>query len=96
MNFPAVGVISSNENHRQQWLKVGELLEMILLAIQSNSIDAAIRVASIEEPTARNELKQALGRHDFEPQMLFGLGYAEKPAPRSPKRRIEDYILPTR
>ena len=96
MNFPAVGVISSKGNHPQQWLKVGELLEMILLAAQSNSIDSAIRVASIEDQIARNELKQALGLHDFEPQILFGLGYAEKPAPHSPRRRIENYILPTR
>ncbi|MBI2042534.1 MAG: nitroreductase family protein [Candidatus Nealsonbacteria bacterium] len=96
MNFPAVVVISSRGNHRQQWLKVGELLEMILLAAQSKSIDSAIRVASIEDQIAREELRQALGLRNFEPQMLFGLGYAEKTAPHSPRRRIEDYILPAR
>ncbi|MBI2450682.1 MAG: nitroreductase family protein [Candidatus Nealsonbacteria bacterium] len=93
MNFPAVGIISSKENNPASWLKTGELLEMILLAAQSRGIDSAIRVAAIENQEAREKLKNALNLKGFLPQMLFGLGYAEKEAPHSPRRKIEDFII---
>ena len=93
LNFPAVGVISSAQNNPENWLKTGELLEMVLLAAQSKGIDSAIRVASIENFQAREELKNALNLGNFTPQMLFGLGYAEKPAPHSPRRALKDAII---
>lgn len=92
LNFPTVAIISSEENNPVNWLKTGELLEKVLLAAQSKGIDSAIRVASIEFPESREKLKRALGQTDFIPQMLFGLGYAEKEAPHSPRRNIKEVI----
>ena len=94
MNFPAVSIISSKENNQSGWLKVGELLEMVLLAANSKGIDSAIRVASIENPAARDKLKDMLNLTDFSPQMLFGLGYAVKTAPHSPRRKLEELLSP--
>lgn len=93
LNFPIVAIISSKKNIPSNWLRAGELLEMILLTAQSHSIDSTIRVAAIEEPKARDELRQALCLSKFQTQMLFGLGYAEKTAPHSPRRRLKDFIM---
>ena len=93
MNFPAVGIISSTQNNQIGWLKTGELLQLILLAAHSMGIDSAIRVASIENPEARQKLRIALNLADSSPQMLFGLGYGERSAPRSPRRKLEDMIM---
>lgn len=93
LNFPIVAIISSKKNISSNWLRAGELLEMILLTAQSHSIDSAIRVAAIEEPKARDELRQALYLGKFQAQMLFGLGYAEKIAPHSPRRRLKYFMM---
>lgn len=91
LNMAAVGIISSKENNPLAWIKTGELLEKILLSAALKGIDCVIRVASIEEPEARKKLRQTLNI-DFMPQMLFGLGYAEKKAPLSPRRPVEDFL----
>lgn len=91
-NLPVIGIISSRENNPLLWIKTGELLEKILFCAASKNIDFVIRVASIEVPEAREKLKQALNI-DFMPQILFGLGYAGKEAPLSPRRPLEDFII---
>lgn len=93
INFPTVGIISSIESNPGNWLKVGELLEKILLAAQSKGIDSVIRVASIEFAESREKLKNILNLKNFIPQMLFGLGYAQKEAPHSPRREIKEVII---
>lgn len=92
LNFPALGIIGSKEDSVLNWIYAGELFQNLILAIKSNKMDIAIMVAIIEDSESRSELQKTLNS-SFLPQMFFGFGYAEKPAPKSPRRKLEEFII---
>lgn len=92
LNFPALGVISSKEDNAINFIHAGEILERLSLAIKSRMMDIAIMVAIIEDPESRAKLQTAL-KSEFLPQMFFGFGFAEHPAPKSPRRKLNDFLV---
>lgn len=91
LNFPAVGVISSKEDNPLNFIYAGEILEKLALAIKSAGMDMSIMVAIIEDKESRVKLQNVL-RSPFLPQMFFGFGYAEHPAPKSPRRDLKEFL----
>lgn len=92
LNFPALGIIGSKEDNVLNWIYAGELFQNLILAVKSNKMDIAIMVAIIEDPESRSKLQKTLNFPHL-PQMFFGFGYAEKPAPKSPRRKLEEFLL---
>ncbi len=92
LNFPALGIISSKEDNTINFIYAGEIFEKIMLAVKSYEMDTAIMVAIIEDVESRAKLKNVL-KSDFLPQMFFGFGYAERSAPKSPRRSLKDFLL---
>lgn len=92
LNFPAVGIISSKEDNPLNFIYAGEILEKLALAIKSAGMDMSIMVAIIEDKESRAKLKNVLNS-PFLPQMFFGFGYVERPAPKSPRRNLQDFLL---
>lgn len=92
LNFPLVGIISAKENTPLNWLKTGELFERIALGAKIKGLDSMVMVAIIEDHQSRQKLRKMLQINDI-PQFFFGLGYAEKPSPLSPRRGIEEVLI---
>ena len=92
LNFPALGIISSKEDNAINFIYAGEVFEKITLAVKLCEMDTAIMVAIIEDAESRMKLQKILNI-SYLPQMFFGFGYAEKPAPKSPRRKLKKFLL---
>lgn len=96
LNFGAVGIISTKEDNAMAWMSTGELLENVLLTLQSKGMAASIMVAAIEDSASRKKLSSFIsdktGQKYF-PQMFFGLGYPTKVASHSPRRTIDEILI---
>lgn len=96
-NFPAVGVLSGEDN-ALAWVKTGQALQRILLDLTAHDMAASIMVAAIEDGTARTKLTEFLRHRAGQaqgtslPQMFFGFGYPVKQAPHSPRRKVENML----
>lgn len=87
-------VVLSSEDVLLEWLEVGELMERILLTLTKKSVQTSFFNMPIELPDTRLSLRQVLGIKSW-PQLLLRIGYSlEEPAP-SPRRAVEDCIVPT-
>ncbi|MBI2462675.1 MAG: hypothetical protein HYV65_00285 [Candidatus Spechtbacteria bacterium] len=95
LNFGAVGIISTKDDNAAAWLHTGELLESVLLTLQSKGMAASIMVAAIESGESRKKLSTFIfekTNQTLSPQMFFGLGYPTKVAPHSPRRGVEEVL----
>lgn len=92
LNFPALAVINSKEDNILNFIYAGEVLENLSLSIKSRAMDIAIMVAIIEDKESRKNLQNIL-KTDFLPQMFFGFGFAERPAPKSPRRDLKEFLI---
>ena len=64
-----------------------------MLSAKNKGVDSAIMVAIIEIKEARENLRKFLNLGEFKPQIFFGLGFAKKEAPHSPRRPINDILI---
>ena len=97
-NFPAVCIISSENDNALSWIKSGELLERLLLGICANKMSASIMAAPIEAEGEREKLQAIIGtqnkkaRSSF-PQAFIGFGFSTKTFPHSPRRKLEQVLV---
>lgn len=97
INFPAVCIISSREDNALEWIKSGELLERILLAITAAQMSASLMAAPIEVQPEREKLQRAIAEQNDEmkelfPQVFLGFGFSSIVAPHSPRRKLNDTL----
>jgi hypothetical protein len=86
-------IVLSSEDVLLEWLEVGELLERILLALTKNSVQASFFNMPIELPDTRLSLRQMLGIKSW-PQLLLRIGYSLEEPATSPRRAVEECIIP--
>jgi hypothetical protein len=85
-------IISSKENNRESWLVTGKLFEKIWLLATSEGLNCSPMVAAIQSARHNQQLRASLGI-DFEPQVFFRVGYAQKQFQHSPRFTVDDLIL---
>jgi nitroreductase len=89
---PALLVLHGEDTPRA-WLAVGEVLQKILLTLTRDGLQFSFFNMPIEIPDARLALRKILDINSL-PQLLLRVGYSlEKPVP-TPRRPVEDCIIP--
>ncbi len=81
---PSFVVVSSKNDHKNDWLKVGQIYQHIALEAEKNNLKTALLAAPIQNENYNSKLQQLL-KLKHRPQLLFRLGYCEsnmRPTPR--------------
>lgn len=99
INFPAIGILGTKQDTVYDWLQTGEMLEKLLLYLETHGLKASIMVAGIESSNARKQLQKFVDKKINEtvplfPQMFFGFGYPIKNVPHSPRQTLMSFLLP--
>lgn len=87
---PLIAVLGTTGDRPVDHLKAGYALQRVLLTITAHGLASSLLSAPIEVPSAREQLRIALGRTGT-PQMVLRVGYAD-PAPATPRRPVADVI----
>lgn len=90
---PALAVISS-EDTVPDWLDAGELLQMLLLTADQNGLACSYFNMPMHVPAIRTRLRALLGVSSW-PQLLLRMGFCLEETPRTPRRPLEDVLVPT-
>ena len=73
---PLIGIITTSENNRENWLNVGRIFERITLTLYVAGVKTSIFVASIEIGELYKKVQEIIGTSDI-PQLLFCAGYMD-------------------
>jgi hypothetical protein len=83
-------ILSTEDNNKETWLKVGQIFEQIALEAQKNKIELGVLAAAIEIGDFYKQL-QAVININTRPQMFFRLGFCDnipQSCPRLPLTQI--------
>ncbi len=89
---PLVAVLGSPGDLPGDQLTAGQAMQRILLTITNAGLAASLLSQPIEVPSAREQLRIALGRYGT-PQIVLRIGYGETGWP-TPRRPVADTIIP--
>jgi hypothetical protein len=90
----APGLVAlSSEDAPHLWLEVGQVLEHLLLTVVTRGLQYSFFNMPIEVPELRTRLRGTLGLHAW-PQMLLRIGYSFEPAAMTPRRPLEEVMMP--
>jgi len=87
---PLIAVLGTAGDAQQDHLLAGFALQRVLLTITDHGLASALLSQPIEVPSAREQLRIALGRYGT-PQMVLRVGYAGPTSP-TPRRPVADVI----
>jgi len=90
---PALAVISS-EDTVPHWLDAGELLQHLLLTAEREGLACSYFNMPMHVPAIRARLRAATGVPMW-PQLLLRIGYCLEETPRTPRRPLDDVMVPT-
>lgn len=89
---PLVAVLGSPGDLPGDQLTAGQAMQRILLTIADAGLAASLLSQPIEVPSAREQLRIALGRYGT-PQIVLRIGYGEPGRP-TPRRPVAETIVP--
>lgn len=87
---PLIAVLGTAGDTPRDQLHAGFALQRVLLTITDHGLASSLLSQPIEVPSAREQLRIALGRYGT-PQMVLRVGYAE-PASPTPRRPVAEVI----
>ncbi|MDG4808655.1 nitroreductase [Micromonospora sp. WMMD1120] len=87
---PLVGVLGSAGNSAVDQVVAGQALQRLLLTATDDGLSVSLLSQPIEVPSAREQLRLALGRFGT-PQMVLRVGYGQPGRP-TPRRDIADVL----
>ncbi len=90
---PALAVIAS-EDTVPHWLDAGELLQELLLTAEREGLACSYFNMPMHVPEIRARLRSVIGVSSW-PQLLLRIGYCLEETPRTPRRPLEDALVPT-
>lgn len=90
---PYFGFILSEKHDQETWVKVGEVLEEIWLNATSLGVSLAPSAQVVVVGNLYKGLMKIL-KTNLRPQFFFRLGFASKPAYTSPRRKVEETLIP--
>jgi len=85
-------VVLSSEDAPHLWVRVGEVLEHLLLAIIKGGLQYSFFNMPIEVRELRTRLRGILGLHAW-PQLLLRIGYCLEPATATPRRPLQEVMV---
>jgi hypothetical protein len=91
IHSPAMVVLGTKSDGPDDWLRVGQALQKVLLRAQSEGVSGSFLNQPIEVPDLRNRVAETIGREE-PPQLLLRLGYGPS-VPPVPRRSVRDALL---
>lgn len=91
-HFPQLGVLTTEHDEPEDWLRAGEALEHILLVATLNKLSASFLFQVIEHDDMR-ETEDRSWPWPEHPQMIIRLGYGASAIP-TPRRSTADIMQP--
>lgn len=88
---PLLTVLGTAGDNVVDWLVAGQALEKILLAAQSQGLQASYLNQPIQVASLRPKLQNLLGQQGF-PQILLRLGFPEDEIDAAPRRRLDEVV----
>jgi hypothetical protein len=88
---PALVVLGTEGDTRQDWLAAGQALERVLLRAQAEGVSASFLNQPIEVSELRPKLRDLLDRRGF-PQLILRLGFGPE-VPPTPRRSPREVLL---
>jgi hypothetical protein len=92
LGSPALAVLWTEEDSPRQWLEAGQGLASTLLSLQTDGVSSSYLNQAVEVPELRGRVRALLGREGA-PQLVLRVGYG-RPTRPTPRRRVEDVLLP--
>ena len=84
-NSPAVIIISTQADTKENWIKAGQLYERVALYMSKNGLRHSIHAAIIEHQKSHQQLRTKLGIKYY-PQVFIRIGYGKGPIQYTPRR----------
>lgn len=93
---PVFGVVSSENNEKIDWIKLGQILERIYL--KTTSLGLAIRpiFRVIEEERSYKQFAKLVANMGMIPQIPFSIGYAKSQTSSSTRRPLNSFFKSTK
>jgi nitroreductase len=88
--YPTIAVLSTDGDHRDQWVRAGQALQRVLLTATWLKLATTPISQPVELPAVRELLTDTDGGRWA--QMVMRLGYG-RPAPATPRRPLADVLL---
>lgn len=89
---PLLLLLWSKRDAREDWLRVGQALQRVLLEGQRHGMQASYLNQPIQVPALRPEL-ESICQIDGHAQMLLRMGFPEETLPASPRRSLDDVLM---
>ncbi len=85
-------VITSQENGKETWLKIGKLYEKVVLMGTLNGLSNATLASVVELGQLPEKLKQVLLTSET-PQVFLRMGFSKDKSRHSPRKKVEDVLV---
>lgn len=89
---PLLAVLSTDGDQLGDWLLAGQALQRILLLACRHGLQAAFLNQPIQVASLRPRLQRLAG--DGSPQILLSIGYPNEEIPPTPRRTLDEVIVP--
>lgn len=89
---PAIAIITSRGETREDWLDTGRLAERLMLEAQSRGMHTSIFVASLEVGDLYKEVQKVLGTTDT-PNFLCAIGKIKGKFRHTPRHSVEEKLI---
>lgn len=90
---PVLAVLGTAGDLPGDWLAAGQGLQHLLLQAAAQGLQAAFLNQPVQVAHLRPRLQELAGRNGY-PQLLLQLGYPARPPRASPRRRLEEVVIP--
>jgi nitroreductase len=88
---PAIAILTTKANKEDLWLEAGQIFQNLWLQATKENIRFSPLAAAAQIPKYSNKVKELLNT-DYEPAILFRLGYTEKKILHSPRLPVNDLL----
>lgn len=92
VSAPAIAVITSSGETKEEWLETGRLAERLMLEIQSRGLQTSIFVAALEMGELYKEVQKVLGTTNI-PNFLCAVGKIEGKFRPTPRHSVEEKLI---
>ncbi len=89
---PFVFIFTAPKPRAETWIKLGRLIERLMLELQNDGYNTSIYLASIEIGNFYQEVKKIIGSQD-DPQFVFAAGRMDKQFRTTPRHKLKDKLL---
>jgi hypothetical protein len=90
---PALAILTTNADNPADWLAAGEALSRLLLTAQAAGVSASFLNQPVEVEAVRSQLRELVEGGGL-PQLVLRLGYATRPGRPTPRRQLDEVLLP--